>query len=145
MQADAVTGAGSVSLAARLVLTAVTVAYGVGPFVTDMNRTHLFNPQWTGHARLHLMWWACSQLLVALIAVGLIWSAGPDAAGRCRLAWGLGIAMVGGFFVAVALARRFQGTLHDPGTARKLWGVDGNLLACLAMLVLLLVGWWLLP
>lgn len=39
--------------AGRRILRGVAVATTVGGFVFDFNRTHLFNPRWTPHAKFH--------------------------------------------------------------------------------------------
>ncbi len=73
-----------VPLLARLMITAATIAYGVGPFIVDMNKTHLLHPGWMGHARFHLFWAASSQLAIAGVALWLLW--GPGELPHCRLA-----------------------------------------------------------
>lgn len=130
---------------AQWALTLATLAYGVGPFVTDMNRTHLLHPAWTGHARFHLMWSALSQLGVSMFALWLIWGKGGTSA-RCEMAAVIGFCMTSGFWGALILKKWFGGTLHDPHGIPPLAGkVDGNLIALIAIVGLLLWGWWLLP
>lgn len=41
---------------ARLVLTFIGAILFFGPFLRDANASHLLNPTWPGHARLHFMW-----------------------------------------------------------------------------------------
>ena len=136
----------SVPLEARLVLTLATLAYGVGPFATDMNRTHLLHPAWPGHARFHLMWAALSQLAISAVALWLIWGGGSNPIERCKLATVMGLCMISGFWGALVLKKWFRGTLHDPKGIPPLGGkVDGNLIAVFVIVSLLLCGWWLLP
>ena len=52
------TAALTASLNARFTLGKSLIAFstlsaGVGAFVADLNRTHLFNPSWPPHARFH--------------------------------------------------------------------------------------------
>jgi hypothetical protein len=125
-------------------ITIATMAYGLGPFLTDMNRTHLFHPGWSGHARFHLLWAALSQLAVAGVALWLVWDRTPDALNRCRLAAILGFCMTSGFWGALALKRLYRGTLHDPhGIPPLVPGLDGNVIAVLLIIGLLSVGMWL--
>jgi hypothetical protein len=37
----------------RWLLSGVAIATAVGGYLTDWNRTHLFNPRWTAHAKFH--------------------------------------------------------------------------------------------
>lgn len=114
----------------RLLITAATLAYGLGPFIIDMNRTHLRHPKWPGHARFHLLWASVSQLGIAGLSLWLTWSSSPDSIYRCRLATIIGLFMTSGFWVAVILRKAYGGTLHDPGgippMVRK---IDGNVIA----------------
>lgn len=130
-----------VSQGTRWLITLPTLAYGVGPFITDMNRTHLRHPAWPGHARFHLLWAAVSQLAAAGLALWLTWSEGGDPVGRCRVAIGLGLAMTSGFWIALLARKSFHGTLHDPqGIPPLADKVDGNLLAVTAITGLFLTA-----
>lgn len=127
---------------ARWLITLATLAYGFGPFLIDMNRTHLLHPAWPGHARFHLMWASVAQAATATLALWLVWADGPFARWRVQLALWIGIAHVGAFFVAWALARTYRGTLRDPGGMRPIAGkVDGNIIACLLIGTLLVAAW----
>lgn len=127
----------------RWLITAATLAYGFGPFVVDMNRTHLFHPRWPGHARLHLFWAAVSQAGVAGLALWLIWGSTPDARWSLRLAGGIGLCLNAGFWAALVARRWFNGTLHDPQGIPPIAGkVDGNVLA--VGLITVLLAWGLL-
>ena len=127
-----------VSPAARWLITIATLAYGLGPFFTDMNRTHLRHPAWPGHARFHLLWAAASQLAVAGVALWLVWGGSTDALARCRLAAVLGLCMTSGFWIALVLRKLYHGTLHDPHGIPPLGGkLDGNIPAVLVIMVFL--------
>src|SRR3954467_6859636 len=39
--------------AGRWLLVGVAISTTVGGYITDWNRTHLFNPRWTAHAKFH--------------------------------------------------------------------------------------------
>lgn len=116
--------------AARWLITVATLAYGVGPLVTDMNRTHLLHPDWSGHARFHLVWASVAQLILAGIMLALLWRTDADRVASSRLAAIVGLGQTAGFWCALALRRFYRGALHDPQGIPPLGGkLDGNLLA----------------
>ena len=130
-----------VSTLARLLVTAATLAYGLGPFFVDLNKTHLVHPAWPGHARFHLLWASTSQLAVAAVALHLCWSDSADAAWRFRLGAVIGLCMTSGFWGALLFRKLYRGTLHDPQGIRPLFGkVDGNLIAVILIDGLLIGG-----
>jgi hypothetical protein len=98
-------------LIARLLLTLNTLGYGLAPVFADFNKTHATNPLWTPHARFHVVWQVSSYCGVGLIALWLIWSAGP--AGKLWLAVALAVAMYAGFFATVFSMPRFGGSVAD--------------------------------
>jgi len=98
-------------LIARALLTLNVLGYSLGPAIADFNKTHATNPLWTPHARFHVVWQVSSYCGVGLIALWLIWSAGP--AGKLWLAVALAVAMYAGFFATVFAMPRFGGALSD--------------------------------
>ena len=99
------------NLIARVLLTLVTLGYSLVPVLADFNKTHATNPLWTPHARFHVVWQVSSYCGIGLIALFLIWSAGPAA--KLWLAVGLAAAMYAGFFATVFAMPRFGGGLAD--------------------------------
>jgi len=130
--------------AARWLITVATLAYGVGPLVTDMNRTHLLHRAWPGHARFHLVWASVAQLILAGVILTLLWRPGGDRVALCRLAAIVGLGQTCGFWCALALRKYYGGTLHDPQGIPP-WGgkIDGNLVAVGAITLLLSSALWL--
>ncbi len=63
----------------RVVLTGAAVGTIAGTGYADLNRTHVFNPAWPPHARLHSAagWGAVAG--AQLLALWLLWRPGPRA------------------------------------------------------------------
>jgi hypothetical protein len=87
-------------LTAKILLTLATLGYSAIPFKFDFDQTHVKNPDWDAHARFHVVWQVTSYIYVALLALYLIWTAGPDT-WPLWLAFFLGAASYGGFWTAV--------------------------------------------
>jgi hypothetical protein len=99
-------------LTAKILLTLATLGYSAIPFSFDSNRTHWFNPSWTGHARFHCVWQVMSYVYIGIVALFLIWTATDDN-WQLWLAAILAACAYGGFWTAVVLRKRFDLKLVD--------------------------------
>lgn len=135
-------------LLARILLTIATLGYGLVTVKADFNATHATNPNWTPHARFHVVWQVLSYSGVGLISLGLIWLAGPMETERLYLAAGLAVAMYGAFFGALLARPVYGGTLYDengyppfkPPFGPDNWQWDVNVTAFTTMSVILVLG-----
>ena len=41
--------------AARILITLGTLLYGIAPLIADLNASHVLNPDWPPHSRLHMV------------------------------------------------------------------------------------------
>ena len=57
----------------RILTTFCLVAAGFGPLLLDIGDTHLFNPDWDEHARVHEVWRLSTNALIGLLGLYLIW------------------------------------------------------------------------
>jgi hypothetical protein len=94
--------------AGRRLLRGVAVATALGGFAADWNRTHLFNPAWPPHAKLHDAW---TVVLGAALGGTALWllrdGGGRDVDGR-DLA--LGALLPAMFWAGQGAAFAFPGT-----------------------------------
>ncbi|MEM1249163.1 MAG: DUF6640 family protein [Acidobacteriota bacterium] len=140
-------------LIARVLVSLVAFVQGTGPLLVDLNRTHATNPEWTPHARFHVVWQVLTQTGVSLTVLTLLWVF-PS-----RLHTWIGVLLTFNwcfmFFATLSNVARFEGTLKDETTgippfvfrlgSRRL-EIDTNLFAVLvaastlsvAVLILLL-------
>lgn len=100
--------------------------------VLEIRDTHVFNPDWPPHARLHEVWQLSTNAGIALVGLWLVWRRGA-----VQLAAVLGLCMIGGALVAHALAPSYGGALVYPGGPTA--GIAGVSLALLAPLATCLV------
>lgn len=103
-----------------LLLAACLLPIGVLTPILEIGPSHVFNPDWPGHARLHEVW----QLIAhALLAGFALWLA--MARRQLRLASLLGLLINAAFLAAVALSPFYGGTMqHGDGTELALWNVN---------------------
>lgn len=99
-------------LLGRVLLTLAALIGGVIPMMVDLGPSHVFNPLWPPHARLHEVWLLSTGGAIALIALYFLWAARQEArslgTGAILLA-----SLLGGFFVALATMGRYGGAVTD--------------------------------
>jgi hypothetical protein len=100
-------------LVARILFTLSTLGYAAGTVIADFNKTHATNPQWTPHARFHVVWQICSYVGFGLLALALIWWPGPLAIERLYLAALMSALVYAAFFVAVVTMPVYGGGAYD--------------------------------
>lgn len=106
----------------RILITVVTFLYGIAPLFADLNMTHVLHPEWTPHARFHMVWLLGTNTSIAVLALWLLWS-------RAQLVLSavLGLCVMTGFWFAVATRGLYGGTLADVGGIEtRILGVEGN-------------------
>ena len=99
---------------ARWMLALLCGAQGAGTLAVDLNRTHATNPQWTRHARFHLVWQAISYALLSLLEIVLILAAGPGREQRFYLAAALAAVPMLSCLAASMSRKIYGGALSDP-------------------------------
>ena len=125
----------------RVLMTLATLIYGVIPPIVDLGSTHVLHPDWTPHARMHMVWLLATMSSIAVLALYFIWRHGDRSFG-IRMGGLLGSCALGGFFVCAATVNLYGGSLSDKGGVPDVAGiVDANLLGFGAGAVLLLIGW----
>ena len=124
----------------KLLITLATVIYGVVPILVDFSPTHILNPEWVPHARLHVVWLISTNGLIALLAMWLLW-----AKREVILSSILGLCVVGGFMIAGWTSGLYGGSLAEPGLeAFKVLGLDINVVVFGTTLIMLVIaiGLW---
>jgi hypothetical protein len=93
---------------------------GVLTPILEVGPTHLFNPAWAGHARLHEAWQLVANVMLAGFAVWL-----AIARQDYRLASVVGLIVNGAFLAAVLLAPVYGGTMrHSDGSELAIGGFN---------------------
>jgi hypothetical protein len=135
-------------LVARILFTLMTAGYAALTVIADFNKTHATNPEWTPHARFHVVWQILSYVGFGLLALALIWWPGPLAVERLYLVALMGAIVYAAFFAALIAMPIYGGAAYDRNGYRpfkaplpifaKRW--DANITAFSIQLVILAAG-----
>lgn len=104
----------------RILVTVGIVLYAVVVPVLEVNDTHLFNPAWVAHARLHEAWQLVTNTLIGAFCLWRVW-----ARDDVRLPSVLALMVTGGFMVAYVFQGAYGGSMvHADGTEKTLAGIN---------------------
>lgn len=87
----------------RVLLSLAAIVTAIGTVVADMNPSHVFNPAWPPHARFHGAQLVVIAILLAVIALWLLWRPASAPAHHLRLAALMTAVFWAAFFPAMAV------------------------------------------
>ncbi|WP_439569209.1 hypothetical protein [Sphingopyxis sp.] len=118
----------------RIVLTLALIPFGVLTPVLELGVTHVVNPDWPGHARLHEVWQLLTNSSLAMLCLWLIWCSR-----QVRLPALVAFIISLAFLVAYALSPLYGGTmLHSDGSEIAVGGV--NLAVAMMLVTTIAIG-----
>jgi hypothetical protein len=124
---------------AKLLASLSIAIYAVAVPALELNDSHVFNPEWPPHARLHEVWQLITNSSMGAFCLWRVW-----AHSDLKLPAVLTSLILGGFLVAWMLNGSYGGdmTLGNGHAERTLLGVNiGILGATLALTCGLLAAW----
>ncbi len=123
-------------MASKILLTLGTLMYCVAPLFADLNSTHVHHPEWTPHARFHMVWLLSVCASIGVLALYQIWVKGNE-----LLAAILGLIMLGSFWVAALTKESYGGAYADVGGIETpIFGMDANAFGFGIAIIFIVVG-----
>lgn len=105
----------------KILLTISIALYAIAVPYLEINDTHVFNPDWVAHARLHEVWQLITNSSLGAIALWLTWMS-ADGKGKASV---LALVVTGGFLAAYALQGLYGGSMvHPNGTEKTVLGIN---------------------
>lgn len=119
----------------KILLSASVATFGLLVPLLEIYETHVFNPLWPAHARLHEVWQLGTNIAIAILCLWLAWHRSD-----LRSAAALGLTVVAGFLGAFLLGPTYGGSMkHADGTEIILAGVNAAVIVMLVAAAIL--GW----
>ncbi len=123
----------------RLSITLSIVLYAMAVPYLEINSTHVFNPDWTPHAKIHEVWQLITNTSIGVLCLWLLW-----ARNQIKIGALLSLLVMGGFLLAYALQDLYGGSMkYLDGSEKTLLGINigvfGFGLATLLVLISLLI------
>jgi len=119
----------------KLLITLCIFLYAVGVPYLEINDTHVFNPDWTPHVRIHEVWQLVTNSCIGLLCSWLIWSKN-----RVTLSAVLSMLVTGGFLFAFVIQDLYGGSMkYLDGSEKTILGINIGVIGFgLAFILLLL-------
>ena len=104
----------------KIAITFSVILYAIIVPFLDINETHVWNPDWTPHARIHEVWQLITNSSIGLVCLWLVWYKK-----EVRLSFLLSIIIMGGFLLAFFLKDGYGGSMkYLDGSEKTILGVN---------------------
>ncbi len=108
----------------KLLITFGILIYAVGVPILEINSTHVFNPDWTPHVRIHEVWQLITNSGIGLFCLWLVWHKQ-----KIFLPSILGLLITGSFLLAFILKDLYGGSMkYLDGSEKTILGINIGIL-----------------
>jgi len=122
----------------KLLITISVLLYAVAVPVLEINDTHVFNPDWVAHARIHEVWQLITNSAVGLLCLWLVWVKKETFISAI-----LSLLVMGGFLLAFLLKDLYGGSMkYEDGSEKTVLGINIGILGFGAAFLLLVFSFF---
>ncbi|MDC1170681.1 hypothetical protein OAT61_00235 [Gammaproteobacteria bacterium] len=115
----------------KLLTSLCLILAGIGPLLLDIGDTHLFNPDWDEHSRVHEVWRLATNVMIAFLGLYLIWKKNMHS-----IASLLSLCMILGFIISVITMPFYNGLAVGIGVDElRPFNIPLNILSFIVVLV----------
>ena len=116
---------------AKLLTSLCLILAGIGPLLLDIGDTHLFNPDWDEHSRVHEVWRLATNFMIAFLGLYLIWKKNMHS-----IASLLSLCMILGFMISVITMPFYNGLAVGIGIDElRPFNIPLNILSFIVVLI----------
>ena len=116
----------------KLLTSLCLILAGMGPLLLDIGDTHLFNPNWDEHSRVHEVWRLATNFMIAFLGLYLIWKKNMHS-----IASLLSLCMILGFMISVITMPFYNGLAVGNGIDElRLFNIPLNIFSFLVVFVI---------
>ena len=116
---------------AKVLTSLCLILAGMGPLLLDIGDTHLFNPNWDEHSRVHEVWRLATNFMIAFLGLYLIWKKNMHS-----IASLLSLCMILGFMISVITMPFYNGLAVGIGINElRPFNIPLNILSFIVVLI----------
>jgi uncharacterized membrane protein len=115
----------------------VILLYAVAVPILEINDTHVFNPDWTPHAKIHEVWQLITNFTIGIFCLWMVW-----VKNELKTSILLSMLVIGGFLLAYSLQNFYGGSMkYLDGSEKTILGINIGVLGFgLAFILLLAIS-----
>ena len=104
----------------KTLITFSIILYAIVVPFLEINATHVFNPDWTPHVKIHEVWQLITNSSIGLLCLWLIW-----VKNKTTISAILSLLITGGFLLAFILKELYGGSMqYLDGSQKTLLGIN---------------------
>ena len=120
----------------KLLTSLCLILAGIGPLLLDIGDTHLFNPDWDEHSRVHEVWRLATNFMITFLGLYLIWKKN-----MLSIASLLSLCMILGFMISIITMPFYNGLAVGVGIDElKPFGIPLNIFAFIVVLAVQIIA-----
>jgi hypothetical protein len=121
---------------AKVLTSLCLILAGMGPLLLDIGDTHLFNPNWDEHSRVHEVWRLATNSMIAFLGLYLIWKKN-----MLSIASLLSLCMILGFMISIITMPFYNGLAVGLGNDElNPFGIPLNIFAFIVVLAVQIIA-----
>ena len=119
----------------KSIITFSVILYAIVVPFLEINDSHVFNPDWTPHVRIHEVWQLITNSAIGILCLWLVW-----VKRETQFSTILSLLITGGFLLAYILQDLYGGSMeYLDGSEKTVLGVNIGVLGFGIAFILLLV------
>ena len=104
----------------KLIITFGIILYAIAVPILEINATHVFNPDWTPHVRIHEVWQLITNSSLGILCLWLAWQRE-----QIIMSALLSLIVTGSFLIAFVLQGSYGGSMvYLNGEENTLFGIN---------------------
>ncbi|UAM99061.1 hypothetical protein K8354_04350 [Polaribacter litorisediminis] len=104
----------------KIIITFTVSLYAIVVPFLEINTTHVFNPDWTPHVRIHEVWQLITNSTIGIFCLWLVW-----VKNELKSSAVLSMLVTGGFLLAYALQNFYGGSMkYLDGSEKTILGIN---------------------
>ncbi|RZS90562.1 hypothetical protein [Aquimarina brevivitae] len=104
----------------KIAITFSVLLYAIAVPILEINDTHIWNPDWTPHVRIHEVWQLLTNTSIGIFCLWLVWFKGETTISALLSAF-----IMGGFLIAFFLKEGYGGSMqYLDGSEKTIFGIN---------------------